>query len=83
MFFEFFVKASFQNLGVYVNSLFHLYSCLITLKNTIFNCSVSQFVARTLSFSLVHNGYMYETLGIAGFVPVCRCKSRCVAECLN
>jgi len=26
------------------------------------------------------NGYMYETLGIAGIVTVCRCKSQCGAE---
>jgi hypothetical protein len=28
-----------------------------------------------LSDRLVHNGYMYKTLGIAGDFPVCRCKS--------
>jgi len=27
------------------------------------------------------NGHMYETLGIAGDFPVCRCKSWCGAEC--
>jgi hypothetical protein len=33
------------------------------------------FVVVGSSFTLAANGHMYETLGIAGFIPVCRCKS--------
>ena len=35
------------------------------------------------SFAIKHNGYMYETLGISGFVTACRYKSRCGAECFK
>jgi len=34
-------------------------------------------------FTLVANGCVYETLGIAGYVPICRYKRRCGAELLN
>jgi len=45
-----------------------------------FRKNISELITAIIWIGEGDNGHMYETLGIAGFVTVCRHKSQCGAE---